>query len=121
MNKRRLRSGAFAAVASLIVIAIAVVVNMIVGAIPSEYTKYDTTGLGLYDLTAQTEEIIKSVDEKITMFLVARDGMENQIIMNFLDRYARLNSNITIKTVDPEVVPTMTDETGSSHAISTMQ
>ncbi len=121
MNKRRLRSGAFAAASSLIVIAIAVVINMIVGAIPGEYTKYDTTGLGLYDLTPETEEIIKSVDEKITMYLVARDGMENQIIMNFLDRYVRLNSNITVKTVDPEVVPTMTDDTGSSHAISTMQ
>ncbi len=121
MNKRRLKSGAFAAAASLIVIAIAVVVNMIVGAIPSEYTKYDTTGLGLYDLTSETEEIIKSVDEKITLLLVARDGMENQIIMNFLDRYARLNSNITVDTVDPEVKPTMTDSTGTAHEISAMQ
>lgn len=120
MNNRRLKSGAFAAGASLIVIAIAVVINMIVGAIPSRYTKYDTTGLGLYDLTAETEEIIKSVDEKITMYLVARDGMENTIIKEFLNRYARLNSNITVDTVDPEVIPTMTDDTGAVHTLSSM-
>ncbi len=120
MNNRRLKSGAFAAAASLIVIAIAVVVNMIVGAIPSEYTKYDTTGLGLYDLTAETEEIIKGVDEKITMYLVARDGMENTVIKEFLNRYASLNSNITIDTVDPEVIPTMTDDTGAVHTLSSM-
>ncbi len=121
MNNRRLKSGAFAAVASLIVIAIAVIINMIVGAIPTQFTKYDTTGMGLYDLTNATEDIVKSVDEELTLFLVARDGMENVIVEEFLNRYQRLNSKITVKTVDPEVVPTMTDENGATHTLSAME
>ncbi len=121
MNKRRLLGGAFAAAASLIVIAIAVVINMVAGALPSKFTMLDTTGLGLYDLTEQTEEIIRGVDEELTLWLVARDGMENKTIQEFLNRYASLNKKITVKTVDPEVIPSMTSENGTAHTISQLQ
>lgn len=120
MNKRRLKGGAFAAVAALIVIAIAVVVNMIMGAVPTQYTKYDTTGLGLYDLTEETEALIKAIDQDVTLYLVARDGREDTVIREFLNRYAMLNDRITVKTVDPEIAPSMSTDNGTSHAVSNM-
>lgn len=120
MNRRRLMSGSFAVVASLIVIAIAVVVNMIVSTVPTEYTRFDTTGMGLYDLSADTEELIKNVDKDVTLYLVARDGQENSIIEEFLKRYTKLNSKISIQIVDPELSPTFATPNGTVHTLSEM-
>lgn len=117
---RRLKSGLFIAISSVVVVAIAVVVNLLCGAFPEEYTHYDISGMGLYDLTDQTESMIKNIDEEITLYLVARDGAENTTILEFLKRYERINSNIDIETVDPEVIPTFASENGTTHNISSL-
>ena len=111
----------FIAFASLIVIAIAVAVNMIVGVVPTEYTQYDITGLGLFDLTEETESIIKAVDEKVTLYLIARDGYEDTTLKEFLNRYSSLNSNIKVETVDPEITPSITTANGTAHTTSSLQ
>ncbi len=108
MKNRRLKIGAYSTVVSLIVIAIAIIVNLVVTAVPSAYTKIDTSGLGLYDLSEETEAIIKGVDEKVTLYLVAQDGMEDKTVFEFLSRYQLLNSNITVEVIDPAVTPSLT-------------
>lgn len=117
---RRLKSGLFIAISSVVVVAIAVVVNLLCGAFPEEYTHYDISGMGLYELTDQTESMIENVDEEITLYLVARDGAENTTILEFLKRYERLNSKISIEIVDPEVIPTFATENGTTHTISNL-
>ena len=118
---RKIKNGLFIAVSSVVVIAIAVVINLLCGSLPAEYTEFDVSGMGLYELTDQTEDMIKAVDQELTLYLVARDGVEDATILEFLERYERLNSKIKVETVDPEVVPSMTSDNGTLHTLSGLQ
>ncbi|MBR6513272.1 MAG: Gldg family protein [Clostridia bacterium] len=120
MNKRRLISGGYAAFISILVIVIAVVINMVVSALPVDFTKFDTTGMGLYKLSEDTKELIKEIDTEVTLYLVAREGSENTIIKEFLRQYTKLNSDIELETIDPEISPSFATPNGTVHTLAQM-
>ena len=121
MKNKRLKIGAYSTAVSLVVIAIAVIINMIVAALPTKYTKFDTTGIGIYNLSEDTQKIVKDVDEDVTLFLVAQREKEDQTLLEFMNRYAQLNSKIKVKTVDPAVTPSFTSDNGTAHELSKMK
>ena len=71
MNKkplfdRRGKSGIYSVVLSLILLAVLVVVNMIVGSLPAKFTMLDTTASGQYEISGTTENFISGIDENAT-------------------------------------------------------
>ncbi|MGN1408555.1 MAG: Gldg family protein [Eubacteriales bacterium] len=110
LNKKYLKIGSFSIAMTVVVIAVVVVVNLFVGELPSTYTKYDMSALDLYSIGAESQAIINSVDEDVTFYLVAQRGNENATIKELLDRYAALNSHITVKTADPVTNPTFIEQ-----------
>ncbi len=100
--------GTYSALLSLAVIAVVIVVNLFIGAIPTTYTKYDTSRLQLYSISEETEAIISNVDEEVTIYLIAETGSEDQIITELLGRYESLNGNIKVKYKDPVTNPQFT-------------
>lgn len=118
MKNKRLKIGAYSTAICVVVIAVVIVVNMLVGAIPTSITKFDTTGNGIYDLSEDTQNIVKSIDEEITLYLVAESGKENKTINEFLNRYALLNSKITVSTLDPAVNPSFKSKNETTHDLT---
>ena len=104
-NRKYLKVGAYTAVVCAVSIVMAVVVNLIVGALPERILKLDTSANGLYEITEQTKEIIKSIDKNITVNLVAQNGNEDKTIIEYCKKYAEMNGRITFKTVDPALEP----------------
>ncbi len=100
--------GTYSALLSLAVIAVIIVVNLFVGAIPSTYTKYDTSRLQLYSISEETEALISNIGDEVTIYLVAETGSEDQIITELLGRYEALNGNIKVKYKDPVTNPQFT-------------
>ena len=71
MNKkplfdRRGKSGTYAVVMSLILLAVLVIVNMIVGSLPSKLTMIDTSGTGKYDISGTSQSFVSGIKEKVT-------------------------------------------------------
>ena len=56
LSTRSFHAGGYSVAAAVIVLAIAVAVNALVGNLPSIYTKLDTTANGLYTVSEQTEK-----------------------------------------------------------------
>ncbi len=83
------------------VILIAALILVGVKLIPTLYTKLDLTSNSLYTLSPETEKLIASVDEEVTIYLIAPTGEENDGIKTFLERYAGKSKRITLKTLDP--------------------
>ena len=83
---------------SLVLVAALVLVG--VKLIPTVATKLDLTSNSMYTLSPETENLIKSVDEKVTIYLITAPGEENVGIRTFLERYACKSKNITFKTLD---------------------
>ena len=90
--------------ATLIVIAtvilIAALILIGVKLIPSILTKLDLSSNSMYTLSAETEKLINSVDEKVTIYLISEPGEENAGIRTFLERYACKSKNIQFKSLD---------------------
>lgn len=115
MNKkplfdRRGKSGTYAVVMSLILLAVLIVVNMIVGSLPLKYTMIDTSGTGKYDISGTSQSFIAGVKDKVTIHYICTDGYEDTEFETFIDRYASMNSNISVTKVDPVDDPTFLEK-----------
>lgn len=100
--------GSYSILLSCIVIALAIIVNMAVRALPSSITNIDISSNQVYTLSDQTREILEKLEQDITIYALYVDGNEDETVMKLLDRYRDLSDHITVKTIDPVSNPTFT-------------
>ena len=106
----RFRAGSYSAFAAVVVIAIAVLANLMVSTLPSTTTQLDLTEQSLYSLSEQTERIVASLDKDVTMYLICNEGSEDTTILRLLERYEGLSDHIRVETMDPTIHPTFLDQ-----------
>ena len=102
---RVFRSGVWSAAIAAAVIVLAVLVNLIVRAIPSRYTEFDLSEAGLYTLSESSRQVADDLTQDVTIYYLAQTGNEDQIISKLLDKYAAQSSHITWELKDPAVYP----------------
>lgn len=105
ISSKRLKSGYYSVVMTAFVIALIVVVNLIVNALPSNYTKFDFSEQGLYTLSDQTKKLVKGLNEDVTIYLVAQQGNESKGLTEILDKYKALSDKLDVEKIDPAVSP----------------
>lgn len=117
-NKITLKMGGYSVIITAVVVAIVIVVNLAVRLLPSKYTKYSTSTVGLYDISDTSREILSKVKDKISIYVVCESDYTDEVIEEYVAKYAGLNSNVSWSTVDPAVKPGFlqeyTDESLSS-------
>ncbi len=64
---RSFRVGGYSVVATAIVLAIIIAVNLIVSALPEKYTKLDTTSNQLFTLSDQTKSLVSNLPQEGTI------------------------------------------------------
>jgi len=111
-TSRSFRVGGYSVAAAAIVIAIAVVVNILVGALPSSYTKYDTTSNQMYSVSAQTKKMVSALEKDVTVYWIVQSGTEDSTLEVLLDRYDSLSAKLTVIKKDPDVYPTFLSNYG---------
>ena len=120
-TRKAARIGSYSVVITAVVIAMAVLVNLIVAKLPATYTQFDVSADALYTLSAQTEEIVSNLDEDISIYWIVQTGNENNSIGRLLDRYQALSDHIQVTKVDPVVNPAFaqqyTDEQLSNNSL----
>ncbi|NLB81815.1 MAG: GldG family protein [Clostridiaceae bacterium] len=98
-------SGSVATLAGFIIVA--VLLNIIVGLLSDKFTlKADLTENKIYDLTNETVEIVKNLNEKIDIILFETADNEDPLKHELLQRYINLNSNLSLTIYDPVKDPT---------------
>ncbi len=106
MNTRALKSGSYSLLICAVALVLVIVVNLVINAVPSIYTKLDTSSMKLFEISDETVRILKGVNTPVTMYLIAPRGQENSTVLELMNRYGDLSSKITVKTVDPDTNPT---------------
>ena len=101
---RSWRAGAYSIFAAVIVIAIAVVANLAVNAMPASVTQLDMTASGLYSLTEGTEQILASLDRDVDIYWLVQEGYENPTMEQVLQKYAEFD-RVSVTKVDPVRYP----------------
>jgi len=104
-NLKTTKMGTYSAFLTLVVIAFVIVVNLMVGELPTTVTKFDTSSLKLYTLTNTTVDIVEGLAEDVTMYYIAQNGTEDVNIEEMLNRYSSYSSRIKIRKIDPTSNP----------------
>ncbi|MCD8381345.1 MAG: GldG family protein [Clostridiales bacterium] len=113
---RTFRVGGYSVAAAAIVLAIAIMVNLFVNALPSSWTQLDTTASGIFSISSQTEQIVGGLEQDVTIYWVVQSGSEDTYLENLLGRYESLSDHISVVKKDPDVYPTFVTQYGMDGA-----
>ena len=100
-SEKKFRIGTYTVGTTAVVLAILVVINMAVSALPLKYTSFDMTSNDLYSISEQTEQILTNLEEPVKAYWIVQDGSEDETVQRLLESYAGLSKNFTYKKVDP--------------------
>ena len=110
MNKKYLRNGSYSVVISAVFVVIVLVINMIVGSLPTKYTELDVSTQKLYTISDDTKKFLKDLDKDVTIYQVVQSGSEDETIKKLLERYAEESDHIKAEQKDPVVNPKFTSQ-----------
>ncbi len=86
---------------TVVILAIAVFLNLLIGELPSSATKIDVSENKLYSIGDETKNVASSLTEDVTLYLLAEDGSEDATLNELLTRYADLSSHIKYEKKGP--------------------
>ena len=113
------KMGTYTIIISAIVLAVLVVVNLIVSALPSKYTKFDTSATKMYTLSDGTQDFVSGLTQDVTLYYVVVSGQEDEKIETFLARFSDLNPKVKVKNLDPVKEPDFLKKYNAEDLVST--
>lgn len=108
------RKGVTSAVTVVVVVAIAVVANLVVGQLPSNLTERDLTDNSLYTVSDTSVEYLAELNTPVEVVVMARESDVDERITKFLHNYAALSDQITLTFIDPVEHPSALEEYDTS-------
>ena len=120
-NQNAFRGGAYSLTISVVVLAILLVLNIFVSALPAAVTRYDISASKLYSITSNTKAVVNALEQDVTIYWVVQSGQEDEVIENLLGKYDSLSSHIQVVKKNPDVYPAFaeqyTDETVRNNSL----
>lgn len=104
------KGGSYSFLVTAIVLAILVVVNVFVSALPTTLTKYDISSSKLYSITSNTKVVVNNLEQDVTIYWVVQADEEDDVIENLLGKYESLSDHIEVVKKNPDVFPTFTEQ-----------
>ena len=110
----QLKNGSFSLAVTAIVLAIIVVVNLIIGQLPSKLLNWDLSETGVFSVSDTSKELLKDLDKDVTVEVVAETGNVDSRIEKFISIYGDLSSKLKVSYVDPVLHPEILTKYGIS-------
>lgn len=118
INGKYLKNGSYSMAISAVFMIIVIVINLIVGELPSKYTQLDITEEQLYSIGEQTKSVLKDLNKEVTIYQIAQSGSEDETIKSLLEKYEDESKYITVVQKDPVVNPKFVSEYTSQNVSS---
>lgn len=110
----RMKNGAYSVGMTALAVAAVIVLNLIAGQIPEAYRNLDVSSTKIYDISDTTKELLDSLEEDVTMNVLAvRDETDDRIV-TFLSKYEALSDHIQMEWTDPVLHPSVLTENDAS-------
>ena len=109
-SSKNIRNGSYSIGSIALVIAIAIVLNLVVGKLPSQYRLIDMSQTKLTNIGEQTEEIVKALQEDVTIYHIVEGGEPDFTLQTILERYESLSSHVKVEIIDPVLNPNFLNE-----------
>jgi ABC-2 type transport system permease protein len=97
--------GGFSALILLMAIGLALIINMVVNAVPASYTKFDISAAKYYTFSEQTKEVIRELSDDVTLYFLTEPAAKDEMIFELLSRYELLSDKISLEVIDLILYP----------------
>ena len=115
-NGKVFRNGLYSTAILAAAIVLAVLINLLVGAIPKKYTEFDLSAAKMYTLGDSSRQLMQSLDQDVTVYYLCETGSEDAIITKLLDHYADESGHFHWEQKDPALYPTFAAQYGAENA-----
>ncbi len=109
-DRRLLRHGSYSIVLTVLVIAAVLILNLVIGQLPAQYTQIDLSGQQLSVLTDTTKEVLDDLSEEITLYYIVQDSDKDSNVSRLLERYKDYSSHVKLVEKDPVLNPQFTSQ-----------
>ena len=76
-NGKVFRNGLYSTAILAAAIVLAVLINLLVGAIPKKYTEFDLSAAKMYTLGDSSRQLMQSLDQDVTVYYLCETGSES--------------------------------------------
>lgn len=101
------RYGTYSTLLVAVAVAIVIMINMVAGQFPDSWKNIDLSGNNLYEITDQSKALLKSLDKKVELHILAEKDATDDRIKIFVEKYAGLSKKVSVKWTDPVLHPTV--------------
>lgn len=105
INRKSIKNGSYSIAMTAIFVIAVIVINMIIGELPSKYTEVDISGQKLYSIGDQTKKMLADLKKDVTIYQIAQSGSEDEVIGKLLKKYEDESKHIKVEKKDPVVNP----------------
>ena len=102
---RAVRVGGYSIAATAFVLAIVIVINLLVAALPSRMLKYDITENKVYSISEQTKTTVQSLKQDVTVYWILSEGEEDSYVRSLLELVQEYGKHIKVVRKDTSVDP----------------
>lgn len=110
----RRRRGITSAATVAVVAAIAVVINLVVGQLPSNLLERDLSDNSLYTVSDTSAQLLAALEIPVELVVLQSKENTDERITKFLYNYAALSDQVSLSFIDPVEHPSALEEYGGS-------
>ncbi|WP_054117150.1 GldG family protein [Enterococcus sp. RIT-PI-f] len=99
------KQGASRSGVTVLVLAIVVVVNLIVGQLPETLNTIDLSEEQVTEVSQTSKDLLQDLDDTIVLKVLADQTTTDTAIKSFLEKYAASSKNVSIEWIDPVLHP----------------
>lgn len=118
--KRSVKIGTYSFIMGIVVLAVLIVANLLVGALPAKFTRFSMDDGNITEISDETVKFVSELTEDITIYWLCEDSAMDEELSLFLTRYEEAGKHLKVEIVDPLKNPTFTerysDETISEYS-----
>lgn len=108
------KNGVYSVGLTVVVLAVVIVLNLIIGQIPEAYRNIDISSTKIYDISGTTEKFLRQLDKEVDMKVFAVKKDTDERITTFISKYAALSGKISVEWIDPVLHPAALTENNTS-------
>lgn len=110
------QNGTMASVLTAVVLVVVILVNLLVGTLPSKFTQFDLSQSKIYSIGDTTKELLNGLNQDVTFYYLAQNGQEDESVVTFLQRYTEESKYLHWEQKDPAVYPTFAQQYNAQNA-----
>lgn len=108
------KHGSYSIGITVLVIAIVVVLNLIIGQVPETIRNIDVSSTKIYDISDTTTDLLDNLDKDVDMKVLAVKDETDERIVTFINKYDGLSKRISVEWIDPVLHPSALTEYDTS-------